>query len=206
MGNLSPWGVMVSRIVPIVEGLGERASIRTLINLIVAQDDTSVDVNSPIQLDRGKIVKPASLARYVELAAKSAGADGGILVLFDADDDCPVELVGQCDAALKSSGLPYEIAVANRTYESWFVASVESLAGYRGLLDGLICPESPEQVGNPKAWLEDRHRDNQGGMKRWRYRETIDQPGLTSRISVEQARRSRSFAHVENAIRRLAAA
>lgn len=195
---------MISRITPIVEGHGEVISVRQLIELILATEGLHVEVTRPIRLDRGKIVKPDELRRYAKLAEINAGNDGGVLLLFDADNDCPVELKNRCEPVMNDLAVPYAIAVANRMYESWFLASIASLSGHRGLLPSLVSPEDPETVKYPKSWLESKHSKNQAGGKKWSYSETLDQVAFTSRISIPEARKSRSFVHIENAVKVLA--
>ena len=194
---------MIDRISPIVEGHGEVSSIRTLLDLILASDNLHVEVTRPIRLDRGKIVQPEQLRRHAQLAQSNAGPRGGVLLLFDADDDCPVKMRDSCKDVLLSLDYPHAIAVANRQFESWFLASISSISGHRGLLPNLAPPADPEAVPNPKTWLELNHSKNQMGKKRWRYSETLDQAGFTSRITIEQARSSRSFLHLENAVKDL---
>ena len=53
---------------------------------------SSVDVPRPIRVKRQQIVKAGELERAVELAARRAGVNDGILILLDADSDCPADL------------------------------------------------------------------------------------------------------------------
>lgn len=49
-------------------------------------------VPRPVRVKRNGVVMADELERYVELAANKGGTDGRVLVLLDADDDCPAEL------------------------------------------------------------------------------------------------------------------
>jgi hypothetical protein len=115
------------------------------------------------------------------------------LVLADSDEDCPVELAESRLALLESLEVPHAVVFACHEFESWFLASAASLSGKRGLLAELAPPTSPEEIPNPKKWLEQHHKDNQSGRKRWCYSETTDQPGFAHYMDIEAARRSRSF-------------
>jgi hypothetical protein len=82
------------RICPIVEGDGERHSIRDLITRIAREfwnPNEWVDVLTPIQRPRGKLVNTDDLERAVETASIKLQAKGGgaVLVLIDSDNECP---------------------------------------------------------------------------------------------------------------------
>jgi hypothetical protein len=125
----------------------------------------------------------------VELAGKLTQATDGILILLDADDDCPRELAEALLTRAKATRPDRTIAVvvANREYEAWFLASATSLRGRRGLADDMEPPRHPEAIRDAKGWLE--HKAAQGLS----YRPTIDQPALTNEFSLEQAYAARSF-------------
>ena len=124
------------------------------------------------------------------LASAKCGTSGWVLVLLDADDDCPVELAAfiRSRAAQIIPNRPASFVCANREFEAWFLACAPALHGRRGLVigDGER-PENPDAVRGAKEWLS-RHIPN------GRYRETTDQPALCALIDIEMARaRSRSF-------------
>ena len=79
------------------------------------------------------------------------------------------------------SDLPIEVVLANREYESWFIAAVDSLRGVRGITNDTDVPEDPESIQGAKEWL----RSKMSGS----YRPTADQAALTARFDLEVARR-----------------
>jgi hypothetical protein len=176
----------------IVEGHGEAQAVPILIRRIAAIIDPSlsIDVKSPLRISRSKLVRGQELERAVEFAARKTGGQGGILILVDADDDCPAQfgpqLLGR--ARKTRSNLPISVVLAKREFEAWFLASAESLRGKRGLPDNLTPPPDPEAIRGAKEWIA-RHM-TQGNT----YSETLDQPALTALFDPNQAAaRSDSF-------------
>ena len=87
--------------------------------------------------------------------------------------------------------------LAHCEFETWFLASAESIAGQVGLRSDLTAPENPESIRGAKEWLQ-RHMPH--GRK---YSETIDQPRLASIFDLKAARRSPSFKKLYHDIERL---
>jgi hypothetical protein len=147
----------VLTIVPIVEGHGEVMAVPTLIRRTAAavSPGTNVNVPPPIRARRGSVVKPGELEKCVRLAAGKGGRDGRILVLLDADRDCPAELGPELLARAQKEHADRRIAVvlANTEYEAWFVAAAPSLAGPRGLSTDVTEPANPESLRGPKGWI-----------------------------------------------------
>lgn len=175
------------RIVPIVEGHGEVQAVPILIRRIgeVVSPSAVPDVVRPIRVKRHRILKEGELERTVDLAARQTGADGSILVLLDADRDCPADLAPTIltRAAATRKDRSIRVVLAKVEYEAWFLAAADSIAGFRDIRDDARAPDDPESIRDAKGWLSDR-------MPRDRsYRETLDQPALTARIDLEQARR-----------------
>ncbi len=154
-----------------------------------------VDVPSPLRLRRGKLTKEDEFSRFFDLSAGKVGDHGAILVVADADDDCPpglrdVLLGFDC---VRRSPITTAVVLANRMYENWFLAAATSLAGERGLRSDMVVPHDPESIRDPKAWLKQQHTANLGAQRHWTYSETTDQPALTSMMDIQQARCSKSF-------------
>ena len=84
-------------ITTIVEGHGEVDAVPILIRRIAerALPGVNVQVPLPIRVERNRLLKARELERAVELAARLTGQDGCILILLDADDDCPAEIAPQ---------------------------------------------------------------------------------------------------------------
>ena len=121
----------MARIVAIVEGDGEVSAVPVLIRRIGLEvaPRAAPDVMRPVRVPRGRFLKEGGLERYLSLAAGRAGAGGGILVLLDANGDCPAEL----GATLLRRALAtrpdrlIEVVVAKCEYESWLISAVDSL-------------------------------------------------------------------------------
>jgi hypothetical protein len=113
-----------------------------------------------------------------------APGNGGILVLIDADDDCPATCGPQLLQRAQGARSDKRIAVvlANREYEAWFLAAAPSLAGQHRLSTNFTRPSKPE-----------RPRDCKGLITKARpkgdpYSETADQALLTSIFDMKMAR------------------
>ncbi len=150
--------------------------------------DRFIDVRPPIRVPRGNLMQEAEIARVVQLAAKQVGPDGRILILLDADDDCPAEvgprILGWGRAARADRSI--SVVVAKREFEGWFLAASGSIAGRRELPGDLPSPSDPESIRDAKGWLG-RHMGR-------RYSEVIDQAALAAVFDVAVARgRSPSF-------------
>ena len=128
------------------------------------------------RVKRNRIVKPGEMERAVELAARRAGPEGSILILLDADRDCPGELAPKLlrRAVGARSDRPISVVLAKSEFESWFIAAAESIAGRQGIRKTAQAPATPESINDAKAWLS-------GCMPSGRsYRSTRDQPGLAT--------------------------
>lgn len=182
---------MILNLMCIVEGHGDCEAVPILIRRIAATLDSAPAVHTPppIRVPRNKLLKAGELERKVELAARMASPRGAILILLDSDDDCPAQLgpVILQRALTARNDLPIAAIVAKREFESWFLAAAESLRGTRGLASNLKSPFEPEAIRGAKEWLSEHMESG------FRYRETLDQPALTSRFSLEAARKADSF-------------
>lgn len=145
--------------------------------------DTPVEIPRPIRVKRNRIVRAHELERAVGLAARLAGPDGSVLMLIDADDDCPANLApALLRRAVRSRSVrSISVVVAKSEYESWF------LAGYRGIDAGESPPANPESIRDAKEWLRARMPRGQ------RYRETRHQASFTARFDLDAARSAPSF-------------
>ena len=180
----------MSTIVTIVEGPGEVDAIPILIRRIAA---TAVPgavphVPRPIRVKRDRFLKENELERYVDLAARQSGPDGGVLIVLDADDDCPAELASRIvrRATHARSDRRIKVVLARREYEAWFLAAADSIAGRRGLPSDISPPNDAESIRDAKGWLTSRMPPGRA------YKETRDQPALTSLFDLAKARRAAS--------------
>ena len=97
----------------------------------------------------------------VSAAALRVDTAGGVLVLLDADDDCPAALGPALleRARAARSDVPISVVLANREFEAWFIAAAESLAGTHGFPADLTAPADPEKIRGAKEWLGQRKTD-----------------------------------------------
>ena len=183
----------MTRVVAIVEGDGEVAAVPVLLRRLASAltGDQFIEVPPPLRVHRDRFLnRPEEFRRMLLLASAKCGTSGRVLVLLDADDDCPVELAAsiRARAAEIIPNCPASFVCANREFEAWFLAFAPVLNGRRGLVigDGEQ-PDNPDSVRGAKEWLSRR-------IPNGRYRETTDQPALCAALDIEMARaRSRSF-------------
>jgi hypothetical protein len=179
-------------IASIVEGDGEVVALPILLRRIGEWQSPgkAFTVLPPIRVRRDRFInREDEFCRVLQLAASKCGMSGWILVLLDADDDCPAELgphiLARAQAIIPHR--PVSVVFANREYEAWFLASAASLNGFRGFV--FEYPENfdPEHPRNAKGWLGRR-------MLSGTYREITDQPAFSAKLDLEQAiENSRSF-------------
>lgn len=141
------------------------------------------DVVRPVRVPRGRFLKAGGLEGYVSLAARRAGVDGRILVLLDANGDCPAQLSGALLRRIRAArpDRRIEVVLAKCEYESWFIAALDSLRGIRGIANDADVPQDPESIRGAKEWL----RNRMSGP----YSPTADQAALTARFDMTLARR-----------------
>jgi hypothetical protein len=175
----------------IVEGHGDVKAVPVLVRRIAVEIDPAAQIQilPPLRVPRFKLVKQGELERSVELAARKTGGTGAVLVLVDAEDDCPAQLGPSLLARARAvrSDLPIGVALAKHEFEAWFLAAAESLRGKRGLASDLTAPANPEAIRGAKQWLSVRMT---GGA---RYHEVLDQPALSAVFDLSAARRTDSF-------------
>ena len=178
-------------IIAIVEGRGELSAVPLLIRRVAAEVSplAHVSVLAPIRVDRNKVTGPNELERTVRAAARRSGPDGRILILLDADRDCPAqlgpELLRRARAARGDRHI--RVVIPNSEFESWFLASAESLGGRRGIDPILVAPNDPESIRDAKGWLTARMPAAKP------YRPARDQAALVSAMDFKAARRAPSF-------------
>ena len=180
------------KIAAIVEGEGEVKALPVLLRRLREWRTPAIfpQVLVPIRVRRDRFLnRDDEFRKYLLLAAAKCGEDGWILVLLDADDDCPAELAAVISDRAQSLVAHRRISVvlANREYETWFIAAAQSLHGQRGFnFDpaNVIDAETPR---NAKGWIG-------ACMVAGNYREITDQPAFSAHMDLGQAfDRSRSF-------------
>ena len=185
---------------PIVEGYGEVAAFPVLLRRLVEEAQAwTVSIGRPIRRSRSQLVQKAGVEQTVRLALKQQNC-GAILILFDGDDDCPAELglTVQAWTATVANNIPCGVVIAHREYEAWFLSAIESLRGYRGVLDDAEPHLNPENPRDAKGQLEARMQAGTSYLAR------TDQPAFSATFSLSDAyRRSRSFRKLASSFGRL---
>lgn len=176
----------------IVEGDGEVRALPVLLRRLAGwlSPDRSVEVPPPIRVRRDRFLnRDDEFRRMLLLAAAKCGESGWILVLLDADDDCPSEL-GKKILERARRVVPHRrisVVLANREYEAWFIAAASSLDGQRGFAYPEQEHADSERNRDAKGWIKKHKADG-------RYDETTDQPAFSALMNLERAREnSRSF-------------
>lgn len=176
----------------IVEGDGEVAALPILLRRLAEwrSPEMHPEVLTPIRVHRNRFLnRDDEFRRHLLLAAGKCGEGGWILVLLDADDDCPATLGLQIleRARAHVPHRPVSVVLANREFEAWFIAAAPSLHGKRGFAFDPNDATEPEVPRDAKGWIKVR-------MASRSYGETTDQPAFTAHMDLQQAHaRSRSF-------------
>ncbi len=161
---------MRQAIVPIVEGHSEIGSVPVLL--------------------RDRVVRPGELEKALTFACRSRPDVAAVLVILDADDDCPAELGSKlAQRCQEATPLPALVVLASRELEGWLLGAKESLRGVRGIRADSVAPQNPEGIRGAKERLS----KNMAGNRR--YLEVDDQPALVERMDFALAQdRCPSFA------------
>lgn len=181
---MSPPGPVIATV---VEGEGEVTALPVLLRRLAYQlGYRTAHFPKPHRHHRGALVQPGGLERIIEQVAVLTPTAPAILVVFDADDDCPAALAPALLARARAIRPDRRIAVvlANREFESWFLAAAPSLAGIRGLAADLKAHPDPENPRDCKGWLTHQRVDGQ------RYRPAVDQSALADAIDLAAARQN----------------
>lgn len=178
------------RLVSIVEGHGDVASISALIGKISTQ--TSIPLY-PIKSIRtggwSHLQRAGELERYLELALSHQ--PDRVLILSDLDDHCPVDEAKKFNerilGSLGNRTTPVEVAFAVREFECWLLHSIQKISErFSGNWNLDAVPNDPEAVRGAKEALSK--------IMKSRYKETIHQSRFTSAIDVNDLyKSSRSF-------------
>lgn len=175
----------------VVEGHGEVQALPVLVRRLADRfrPGVAVDAPTPFRLPRGKFRVVGELERAVAVAARKVIAGGGVLILVDADDDCPVEFAAElrsrCEPA--AGGGPAAFVVAQREFEAWFLASLPSLSSHPDVSPSARHAGDCESVRDAKGRLQGQMMP---GVK---YSETRHQPAFSALMDLDLAAGCRSF-------------
>ncbi len=193
---------MTYSIVPIVEGHSEVESVPLLIRRLAAEwGEYYFCVEKPVRVKRYQVIKNGELERRIQLALTRHNCKA-IIIILDADDDCPRELASDLLMRAKriTSDVVISVVMPKSEFESWFVGSIESIRGYRGISSTAIAPVNPEDIRDAKDFLTNKMTRNN------HYLEIDDQPALTANFDMALAYDNcRSFKKFHNDLRKIIA-
>lgn len=174
---------------PVVEGHGEVAAVAVLLRRLIDEAHSwEVDVGRPIRRSRSEFSTENGVAHAVGLA-RTRPSCGGILLLFDSDDDCPAEMGPRVQgwANNASGATPCAVCMAHREYEAWFLATADTLREHKAMKADAEPHPSPESPRGAKGELERRMAVDD-------YKESMHQAAFSATMSLAAAfQRSRSF-------------
>jgi hypothetical protein len=176
-----------------VEGDGDAAALPIVVRRIAITHFPGLLIQFPNPYRMVPNLFTKEVSSVLNDRAHFTGKNGGILVLFDSDDDLPCSAKQQ---ALRQQVLqarpdvPTRMVFAHREFETWFIASAQSLRGQFGLSEDFAIPKGgPESKRGAKEWLHQHMADG--------YVETVHQKELARLFSLAEARVVPSFAKLE---------
>ena len=183
----------------IVEGHGEVTAAPVLLRRLLwdCAQSYGVDVGNPvIRRTQSQLRREADVRDAVRLALAQPDC-AAVLVLFDGEDECPVELAalvrGWAQAA--AGQIPCEVVIAYREYETWFLAALESLRGRCRIAEDASAPANPELKRDAEGALEEFMPSGAS------YAPTIHQQKLSAVFDMSLAhQRNRSFRKLTKAV------
>ncbi|HVC98998.1 MAG TPA: DUF4276 family protein [Pirellulales bacterium] len=186
---------------PIVEGDGEIGSVPILLRRLAQQAGLyELLVGKPMKRHRTDLAREGPLRNAVRVARLKPDCSA-ILILFDSDSECPADLGPQVQAWARDEarGVPCAVVLPKSEFEAWFLASIESLRGQRGIRQEAASHPDPETPRGAKQQV--RARMSRSGT----YKSTVDQPKLTAQFDMAFAyARCRSFRRMIDAFGSLA--
>ena len=193
-----------SRIISIVEGPGDKQAVPGLVRRILYEKMNRFDIIV------GRVIKangkPGSVEKVERLLQYAILENcDGILVLFDADDECPYEEASKIanQAMALGLGVPVVVVYAEAEYESWFICNLAPGRGQEirerlSMENSVDAPKDVENIKGAKEWLTRNMPYNRA------YKETSYQEPLTQYIDLGFTQtKSRSFRRLCHAVEEL---
>ena len=188
-------------IVAIVEGDGELDALPDLLRRILWERLCRFDIAA--RRPKAANGKPDLLKKFEKfLEYALLESCDAILVLVDADEECPFQQARNlaARAAALNLNVPVAIVYAKSEYETWFICSLSECTGAPirerlGIPESINAPQNVESIRAAKGWLEQYMPNDRG------YKETEDQAPLTHHIDLDLTHNmSRSFRRLCHAV------
>lgn len=190
---------MTLYIVPIVEGQTEQdCCVERLLHRVWGEllgRPERLQVVEPFRGRRDALVQPDGMVltdtiqkAFLKLrrkAHKDAQARLLLLILLDAEGDCPAELAPRLLAVgrkILPPAVPVSCVLAKRMFENWIVAGASVLPGVNGLPDSLPT-QNQFEVGSGAKWLDDQLRRKNKARK---YKKTVDAEVFVCSMSLQE--------------------
>jgi hypothetical protein len=193
------------KIYAIVEGHGEVTAVPVLLRRLAHErfERHDVEVFRPHRVPKGKILNSQDLERAATLGRRritEGGGRGGLMLLLDADEECPATRGPELLLRLRRvvPDLPTAVVLAKREYEAWFLAAALSLRAHARIRSTAGPPTDPEAIAGAKGYLV-----RELLLPEAAYSETVDQAAFTAIMDFEQALRCRSFQKLYRDLARL---
>lgn len=144
---------------PIVEGHGDVAAVRALVRRFAQELHAVYDyaILEPFRLPRTKFSQDAEVARALRAAAvKLTGfAKPCVLVLMDADDDCPAEQHARIMRLAAGLALPVPVSFVMpvREYEAWFIHCLDAGKTHPDVREAPPIPADVAAIRDAKTWF-----------------------------------------------------
>lgn len=172
-------------IASVVEGHGEVTALPKLLWRLTDRLGvvSRLSIPEPRRVPKDQLLRSGGVELAITKAAPLVTGPGGVLVLIDADAQCPAELGPPLQARAQAARPDKRIGVvlAKCEFEAWFLAAGPSLDGWQGL-PPLERPADPEAGRGAKARIESWMRPIQA------YNPRRDQAALTAVFDLDQAR------------------
>ena len=184
----------------IVEGQAEVQAVPVLVRRVASVFSFHMPIKCKVRrVPKSQLLQPGELEKAVEALTRQIGRTRPLLVLLDADDDCPKDLAAslkaRCDA--QHADVTISFVIANKEYEAWFLAAARSLSGHRDFAGPLERPAEPESICGTKEWLTAQMPAGHS------YSPTRHQSAYSELMDLSEARGARSFRKFEKELARL---
>jgi hypothetical protein len=200
---------MTFYIAPIVEGHTEADCVERLLQRVwggLLAAPIRLKVLQPSRCKRDAFVNPShpqfaekieeAYTKLMQRVRRESASRGLILLLLDAENDCPATLGPQLLAAARTrqGNVDISCVLAKRMMENWLVAGCATLGGVNGLPKLLTPPADPDGC-HGAGWLKEQLRsESQPKRPTKTYKKTVDAALFIAAFDLDACRAtSRSF-------------